>query len=55
MVKLKFGRMILTKDDKEDLISKIDSSQNEIIRWMFLFWIGQLAATIGIILLFVKK
>jgi hypothetical protein len=27
----------------------------ELIKWMFLFWIGQLAATFGFILLFLKK
>ena len=47
--------VFLTKDDKVDLISKIESSKTDTIKWMFLFWIGQLAATIGIILLFVKK
>jgi hypothetical protein len=36
---------------KEDLANvKI-----EIIRWMFVFWVGQLASMIGIILLFVRK
>jgi len=27
----------------------------EMVRWMFIFWIGQLAATFGFILLFLKK
>jgi len=34
---------------------KIESTKSELIRWMFLFWIGQLAATFGFILLFLKK
>jgi hypothetical protein len=36
---------------KEDLANV----KTEVIRWMFLFWMGQLAGTIGIILLFVRK
>lgn len=30
-------------------------TKSELIKWMFLFWIGQLAATFGFILLFLKK
>jgi hypothetical protein len=51
---------------KEDLIrlearleakleAKINKSQIENIRWMFLFWVGQVIATTGSILLFLKK
>jgi hypothetical protein len=36
---------------KEDLAN----TKSEIIRWMFLFWVGQLIATFGFILLFLKK
>jgi hypothetical protein len=36
---------------KEDLAN----TKSEIIRWMFLFWVGQLFATFGFILLFLKK
>ncbi|WP_293308783.1 hypothetical protein [Pedobacter sp. UBA5917] len=36
---------------KEDLAN----SKADIIKWMFLFWIGQIAVTVGIILMFVKK
>jgi hypothetical protein len=27
----------------------------EIIKWMFIFWIGQIAATFGFIILYLKK
>lgn len=46
-----------TKDlvTKDYLDAKIAESKTEIIKWMFIFWIGQLAATISIIPLFIKK
>ena len=36
--------IFLTKDDKVEMVSMIKDSRNEIIKWMFIFWIGQLAA-----------
>ena len=30
-------------------------TKSELIKWMFIFWIGQIAATVGFILLFLKK
>lgn len=39
----------LIKDEKMDLISKIESSRADNIKWMFIFWIGQLAAVAGIL------
>jgi hypothetical protein len=36
---------------KEDLAS----TKADIIKWMFIFWIGQLVATFGFILLFLNK
>ena len=38
----------LTKQDKIDLIEKIETSKTDIIKWMFAFWVG----TIGIAILF---
>ncbi|MGZ3755463.1 MAG: hypothetical protein ACXVAY_01060 [Mucilaginibacter sp.] len=29
--------------------------KTEMIKWMFIFWIGQVAATIAIVMLFLKK
>lgn len=47
--------VILTKDDKIDLVTKIESSKTNIIKWMFVFWIAQLASTFTFILLYLKK
>ncbi|MEI6184111.1 MAG: hypothetical protein WCP65_01185 [Bacteroidota bacterium] len=40
--------VFLTKQDKIDLIEKIETSKTDIVKWMFTFWIG----TIGIAVLF---
>jgi hypothetical protein len=40
---------------KGELLERIGETRTEIIRWMFVFWIGQLAGTIGIVLLFLRK
>jgi hypothetical protein len=37
------------------LSDRISDTRNEMIKWMFLFWIGQVAVTFGFILLFLKK
>lgn len=39
----------LIKEEKVDLISKIESSRADNIKWMFIFWIGQLVAVAGIL------
>ena len=36
---------------KED----VANSKADVIKWMFIFWVGQLAAMFGLILLFLKK
>jgi hypothetical protein len=49
------------KEEVEDktkiLATKADLAENktEIIKWMFVFWIGQVAATFGVILLYLNK
>ena len=47
---------------KEELVEKISAIENKVteqradlIKWMFLFWVGQLAAMFGLVLLFLKK
>ncbi len=47
--------ILATKEDISRLDNRITESKAEMIKWMFIFWIGQLAGTIGIILLFVKR
>lgn len=53
------SRTLSTKEDLVKEISrleiKISESKSELIKWMFIFWIGQLAATFGFILLFLRK
>jgi len=54
----------MTKDDKvelitrttvkEELITMIETSKTDTIKWMFIFWIGQLAATAGIVFAFLN-
>lgn len=38
-----------------DLSTKIAESKTDNIKWMFLFWIGQVGTTIGFIMLYLKK
>jgi hypothetical protein len=40
---------------KEDLAREIGNTKAELIKWMFIFWIGQVIATFGFILLFLNK
>ncbi|TAM99368.1 MAG: hypothetical protein EPN39_06715 [Chitinophagaceae bacterium] len=54
--------ILATKDDMVSLKSeiarldiKIADSKSDVIKWMFIFWVGQVAATFGFILLFLKK
>ena len=48
-------KTLATKEDvakvKYDLSKEISAS----VKWMFIFWIGQVGATMAIMLLFVKK
>ena len=44
--------IFLTKDDKVEIVSMIKDTRNEMIKWMFIFWIGQLAAMVAIAKLF---
>jgi len=35
--------------------TQIAETKSELIKWMFIFWIGQMTITTGIILLFIKN
>jgi hypothetical protein len=52
-------KTLATKDDlanvKYDLSKDIGESKADTIKWMFIFWIGQVGATLAIVLLFQKK
>ncbi len=41
--------VFMTKDDKVEMITRIESSKTDTIKWMFIFWMGQLAAVAGIL------
>jgi hypothetical protein len=44
-------------DRSQLLATKIDlaNTRADLIKWMFIFWIGQVATTLGIVFLFFKK
>ncbi len=42
------SKILATKED-------LANTKAEIIKWMFIFWIGQIAVTFGFVLLFLKK
>ncbi len=50
---------LATKEDLAKLEKKLNKTflrvETDIFKWMFIFWIGQIAATFGFILLFLKK
>jgi hypothetical protein len=54
--------ILATKEDIAETKQEISATRTliaetkaELIKWMFIFWIGQIAATFGFILLFLKK
>ncbi len=49
------SQMLATKDDILRLDIKMEHLQAQNIKWMFIFWIGQVIATFGFILLFINK
>jgi len=44
-------------DRSQLLATKVDlaNTRADLIKWMFIFWIGQVATTLGIVFLFLKK
>lgn len=49
------SQALATKEDTARLDLRISDSRSEIIKWMFIFGVGQVIATFGFILLFLKK
>lgn len=43
------------KGNISNLEVKIADSKAEMIKWMFIFWIGQVAVTVGLIMIYLKK
>jgi hypothetical protein len=48
----KMELVTLVKEDKVELISRIESARADAIKWMFIFWVGQLAAITEILFAF---
>ena len=40
---------------KEFVSKELSEMKFDILKWMFLFWVGQLSITIGIVLMLIKK
>jgi len=45
------------EDNKNTLATKEDlaNSKTDIIKWMFIFWASQIAATIGFLMIYLKR
>lgn len=44
----------LTQKDKTELVSLIKDTRADIIKWMFIFWVGQIGVLLGVLALFFK-
>ena len=40
---------------KEFLSKELSDAKFDILKWIFIFWVGQLSVTIGIVLMLIKK
>ena len=49
------GDVALLKEDIALVRQELANTKAEIVKWMFLFWIGQLASLIAILQIFFKK
>jgi len=38
-----------------EMIERIESVRSELIKWMFVFWVGQIGAIVGILFAFFRK
>ena len=48
-------KTLATKDDIANVRKEISEAKADTIKWMFIFWIGQIAAILGVIFVFFKK
>jgi hypothetical protein len=48
-------KTLATKDDIANVRKEIGDAKADTIKWMFIFWIGQVGAMLAIGLLFIKK
>lgn len=42
-------------ETKSDLVTLISETKAELIKWMFIFWVGQIAVILGILFAFFKR
>jgi hypothetical protein len=47
--------VLATKEDINVVKQDLHDVKAKIIKWMFLFWIGQVAVTVGIVYTFINK
>ena len=47
--------IVALKQDIAALELRVTEKSTDMIKWMFIFWIGQIAATFGFILIYLKK
>ena len=45
---------LVTKDDIAVVRKEISESRADIFKWMFIFWVGQVCATLAIVILFLN-
>ena len=48
-------KTLATKEDIANVRKEASENKAETIKWMFIFWMGQVAATLAIIALYAKK
>jgi flagellar motor switch protein FliG len=48
-------KTLATKDDIGTVRKEMSDFRADIMKWMFVFWVGQVGATVAIVLLFIKK
>jgi hypothetical protein len=48
-------KTLAAKDDITCIRKEIGKAKAGVMKWMFIFWIGQVGAILGILLLFLKK
>ncbi|MEO6978662.1 MAG: hypothetical protein ABI113_09800 [Mucilaginibacter sp.] len=48
-------KTLATKDDIANVRKEAAENKADTIKWMFIFWMGQVAATLAIVALYVKK
>jgi hypothetical protein len=48
-------KTLATKDDLAKVNLDLSNRMSDLMKWMFIFWVGQVGATLAIVFLFLKK